>query len=435
MTDVACDVAVIGAGPAGLAAATELRRRGIEKVLVLERDTAAGGRPRLCGHPPFGLREYGRVLSGPAYARRLTADALAAGVEIRLGHSVAALRPGGRIDLMTPAGPAILSARRVIVATGARETPRSALMVSGDRPAGIMTTGSFQAFVYGKGIVPFRRPLIVGSELVTLSALMSCRTAGIEPVAMIEQRARPLARWPLTLFPHLLRIPVHYGARIVDIEGRAQVESVTIATADGTMKKLACDGVLFTGRFVPEASLVAESHLVFDRGSAGPSLDQFGRCSDPVYFAAGNVTRAVETAGRCFREGRQLARVIVEDLAARAPVTIVTVDLTTSGIVKYVVPQRLTIGAGRPARINLQLRVDEPATGTIEIASGERVVVRRRLAAKPERRISLRLDLAALPPDASALTVGMGGGPACTSGCGKAAKPGASKGNEPGISQ
>ena len=90
------DVVIVGAGPAGLAAAAELRRLGVPRVVVLEREAAAGGIPRHCGHYPFGMREFHRVLRGPDYAARLVALATAAGVEIRTRTSVTALHPGGQ---------------------------------------------------------------------------------------------------------------------------------------------------------------------------------------------------------------------------------------------------------------------------------------------------------------------------------------------------
>ena len=99
-----CDVAIVGGGPAGLSAAVELRRQGVARVVVLERFGRAGGIPRHCGHPPFGMREFRRVLSGPAYARRLVATAEDAGVEIRTDHTVTAGRPGGGLGTALPSG-------------------------------------------------------------------------------------------------------------------------------------------------------------------------------------------------------------------------------------------------------------------------------------------------------------------------------------------
>ena len=137
-----CDVAVVGAGPTGLAAATYLKNKGVQNVLVLDREAEAGGIPRHCGHPPFGLLEYKRIMSGPAYARALTRTALDAGVDIALKTSVTGLEPDGRLTLATPDGSGTLTARRVLLATGARETPRAARFVPGQRKLGITTTGA-----------------------------------------------------------------------------------------------------------------------------------------------------------------------------------------------------------------------------------------------------------------------------------------------------
>src|SRR5689334_8031344 len=142
MAETAIDVAIVGAGPAGLGAALALKRHGVRRVVVVEREAEAGGVPRHCAHSPFGLREFGRVLLGPAYARRLAAEAEAAGVEIRLRTSVVAVEPGCRLQLTTPEGLNALTARRILLATGARETPRSARLVGGDRPVGVVTTGA-----------------------------------------------------------------------------------------------------------------------------------------------------------------------------------------------------------------------------------------------------------------------------------------------------
>src|SRR5499425_1876891 len=107
------DVAIVGAGPAGLAAAVELRRNGVARVVVLEREDEGGGIPRHCGHSPFGFREFGRIMTGPAYARRLVEAALGAGAELRTRTTVVALGTDGQLELATEAGTSRLSARRI----------------------------------------------------------------------------------------------------------------------------------------------------------------------------------------------------------------------------------------------------------------------------------------------------------------------------------
>jgi len=74
-----------------VAAALEMRRRGVEKVVILDRDPHLGGATRHCSHSPFGMFEFGRVYFGAAYGLRLEQEAAKAGVDVRTGHSVVKL--------------------------------------------------------------------------------------------------------------------------------------------------------------------------------------------------------------------------------------------------------------------------------------------------------------------------------------------------------
>lgn len=390
-----CDVAIIGSGPAGLAAAVELRRRGVPRVSVFEREVEPGGIPRHCAHPPYGVREYGRLLTGPGYARRNVKAALAAGVEIHTRHTVVALKAGGELELTTPDGLLTAHARRVLIAVGARETPRSARLIGGERPAGVINTGTLQSCLYLEHRKPFARPLIVGSELVSLSAVMSCRRAGIRPVAMIEAAERPTARWPLTLFPRLCGVPLHLGTRLERIEGTSRVEAAHIRFEDGRLERLACDGIVLTGQFTPEASLLRLSHLAVDFRSGGPQVDQFARCSDPAYFAAGNLLRPIETAGWSYREGVRIAGYLADDLVGELNAESDAIPVQCSDPVRYCLPQRL-IPNDQRGLDHLQLRMSRPVHGALHVHAGERTLWRRSGTFLPERRILIpraELDL------------------------------------------
>lgn len=382
-----CDVAIIGAGPAGLAAATVLKKAGIERVVILERESEAGGIPRHCGHPPFGMREFGRVMAGPPYARRLVETARNAGVDIALKTTVTTLGPDGALTIVSPEGPTELTAKRVLLATGIREMPRSARLVSGDRTLGVCNTGALQSMVYLKNRVPFRSPVVVGTELVSFSALLTCRRAGIRPVAMLEEEPRATVRWPLHYSARLLGVPLLLRTRIIGIIGRSRVEAVRIADEGGSESEIACDGVLFTGRFTPESSLARLSHLALDQGTGGPVIDQFGRCSDPAYYAAGNVLRPVETAGWSWREGRATAQWIARDLAGDFPAPETAIRVETHSPVKFAIPQRIAPPIQGAGMSHLQIRVDRPARGRLTVANGAGPIWSRTMSALPERRI------------------------------------------------
>ncbi|WAC26533.1 NAD(P)/FAD-dependent oxidoreductase [Ancylobacter sp. SL191] len=388
------DVIIVGGGPAGVAAAVELRRAGIPRVMLLDREPELGGATRHCSHSPFGMREFGRVYLGAAYGRRLTAEAARAGVEVRTGHSVVRLQPGGRLDIATPDGIGTLDASRILIATGARERPRSSRLISGDRPVGVVTTGTLQAYVAFHGLMPFTRPLIIGSELVSLSAVLTCIGHGARPVALAESCPQPLARAPFAWFPRLAGVPFRLGTDLVDIRGAGRVEAATLRHADGRREEVACDGVLLTGRFTPESALFLQSPLGVDRGSAGPAVDQEGRTRDPFCFAAGNLLRAVETGGWSFREGRAIGRALVRDLLG-APCAEAPVAVSFDEPIKLVVPSLIRPGVREPALADFQLRVTRAVRGrlVLEIDGGEVWWARKLFL--PERRILVPIPTSA----------------------------------------
>lgn len=394
-----CDVAIVGGGPAGLAAATELRALGVASVVVLEREEAAGGIPRHCGHYPFGMREFHRLLRGPDYAARLAARAREAGVAVHTGVTVTALHPGPRLGLSTPEGVREIAARRVLLCTGVREKSRAARLIGGSKPGGVLSTGALQGLVYLNGRRPFARPVVLGSELISFSALLTCRHMGIRPAAMVEPGPRATARWPSALLPRLLGVPLLLETEIEAIHGAERVSEVVLRGRDGATRTLAADGVVVSGQFLPEATLARASHLSVDPASGGPVIDQFGRCSDPAYFAAGNLLRPVETAGWSWAEGRAAGRAIAQSLAGDLPDPAAGIDLAVAGeALKYVVPQRIVPpGAGGLAGERLQLRVTRPVRGRLTMSMDGAEVWSKPIRALPERRVLV--PVSALPQE------------------------------------
>lgn len=382
------DVVIIGGGPAGLAAATQLRRMGVGSVVVLEREPAAGGIPRHCGHYPFGLREFRRLMKGPDYARRLVSEAVAAGVTICTGVTVTALLRGPRLQLATSRGQSGITASLVLLAIGARETSRTERLLGGTKPAGVMTTGTLQSMVYLEHLRPFKRPVILGTELVSFSAIMTCRHLGIKPVAMIEPKGRTTARWPTGVFPKLVGVPLHLNTECVSIHGRDVVTGVTIKDNNNT-RNIGCDGVIVSGQFRPDAPLLHDSHLKCDPASGGPDVDQYGRCSDPHYFAAGNLLRAVGTAGWSWKEGHHMAQIMSAALNGALPDAAPIRLKTTGDALAYCVPQKLSPTCDIKPMPGLQLRVTRAVKGRLVLFIDGRQVATKTINALPERRIIL----------------------------------------------
>jgi thioredoxin reductase len=382
---IARDVIILGAGPAGLSAAAELARLKVGKVTVLDREPVAGGIPRHCGHLGFGWNEFRKVMSGPGYARHLTETAR--GAELKLGITALRLEPGGVIQTTSAEGPQTWKGRAVLLAMGARETPRSARLVSGARPWGVMNTGALQQFVYLHGQRPFERPVIIGSELVAFSTLMTLRHVKVRPTAMIEAGPRITARRPGDWIARLaFGVPVLLNTKLVRILGNERVEGVEIDRGNGP-ERLDCDGVVFTGKFRPENALLTGSHLALDPGCQGPAIDQFWRCSDPTFFAAGNLLRGIETAGQCWREGSAAGRIIAATLLGKIIPAANSIPVQAAGGLSYVYPQRLVAADPIDPELLFFGRAREAMQGDLVVRGDDKVLSLRKIDALPERRI------------------------------------------------
>lgn len=372
------DVVVVGAGPAGLAAATRIART--HRVVVLDREVQPGGIPRHSDHIGYGIRDLRRVTTGPRYAAHLVAAAEQAGVEIRTCSTVTGWADGERrLEVTSPSGRYALCGAAIVLATGARERPRSARLVAGDRPRGVHTTGSLQQLVHLQHRSPGRTAVVVGSELVSWSAVLTLREAGCATVLMTTEHEHGESylafRGPARV---ALRTPVAIRTRVVRVVGREVVEGVEVEDlTSGARHVVACDTVVFTGDWVPDHELVRLGGLDLDRATLGPRVDAALRTSAAGVFAAGNLVHPVDTADVAALDGRHVAGSVrrwLDDPVEPAP----GVRVVAEAPFRWVAPSVLRPGEPAPARRRLLLWAEEfrPAPRVVA-RQGGRVIGRR----------------------------------------------------------
>ncbi|HVF24588.1 MAG TPA: FAD-dependent oxidoreductase, partial [Anaerolineales bacterium] len=322
------DVLIIGAGPAGIAAALELKKLGVRDVVIAEREPEAGGIPRLCGHTGFGLRDFHWVMSGPAYARKYRTMADRAGIKISTSTTITGWEenPGNNSNLSTlaftsPNGIGSIEAKSVLLATGVRERPRAARLVPGTRPQGVFTTGSLQRYVYEHHLPVGKRAVIVGAEIVSLSVVLTLMHARVRVVNMITELPRHQLYLPIFLPAKILyadllaRAPILANKRVTNIFGRQRVEGIEITdSVSGKIEAIECDAVVFTGNWIPENELARRGAVETMRPWLGPQVDSQFHTSQYGVFAAGNLLRGVERADWAALEGRGAARSITQFL-------------------------------------------------------------------------------------------------------------------------
>jgi thioredoxin reductase len=377
-------VAVVGGGPAGLAAAIELRRRGVGQVVVIERESQPGGIPRHACHQGFGLRDLRRPLSGPAYARRYVELARAAGVDVLAQTMATGWANGARgaLALTSPRGRSTLEPAAVVLATGCRERPRSARLVPGSRPAGVMTTGMLQQLVYLHGRPVGRDAVIVGAEHVSFSAVLTLAHAGARARALTTELPRHQTLGAFRLGARArYGVPVWTCTRLSDIRGRERVEEVEVTDLrSGRARSVACDTVVFSADWVPDHELAVVSDIELDELTRGPAVDPALRTSRPGVFAAGNLLHGAEQADVAALSGRHVAASVAAFLSdghwpsRRLPVI-------CERPLGWIAPNVLTGPSGpSPARGHLALRASAYLRAPrVEVVQGERVLWSGRL--------------------------------------------------------
>lgn len=228
---IAIDLLIIGAGPAGLAAAAAAKKAGVMSLAVLEREDEQGGILNQCIHNGFGLHRFKEELTGPEYAQRDIKEARDLNIPVYCGTMVLSVTRNKRVTAVSrERGLEVFQARAVILAMGCRERPRGALAIPGTRPSGIFSAGTAQKLVNMAGFMPGKRVVILGSGDIGLIMARRMTLQGAQVLACVE-----LMPYSSGLNRNIVQclqdydIPLMLSHTVIDIRGRQRLEGVTVA--------------------------------------------------------------------------------------------------------------------------------------------------------------------------------------------------------------
>lgn len=297
------DVAVIGTGPAGLAAALKAHERA--HVMVLERGKELGGILNQCIHNGFGNFIFKKMLTGPEYAQHFVDEVKKLDIDVRTETTVLEIHKNKKIVATNPSdGILEIEAKAIVLAMGCRERTRNQILVPGTRPAGIYTAGTAQRLINIEGVMPGKKVVILGSGDVGLIMARRFTLEGAEVEGVYEIMPKPggLMRNVVQCL-HDYDIPLYLSHTVVDVKGRRRVEGVTIAKVDISMRKIKeterfipCDCLILAVGLIPENELSRMIGLEMDDVTAGPTVDERMETSIPGIFACGNVVHVYDLA-------------------------------------------------------------------------------------------------------------------------------------------
>lgn len=298
------DIAVIGAGPAGLSAAIAAAEAGARVAVYDENDTA-GGQLFKQIHKFFGSKEHHAGVRGFQIGRRLVDRAMRAGVDLLLSTVVFGIYPGPKLGIYTLGTPArYVKPRGIILAVGATER---SLPFPGWTLPGVMGAGAAQTLMNIHRVLPGKRVLMVGSGNVGLIVSHQLLQAGAEVAAIIE--AAPNVGGYEVHAAKLRRrgVPIHVAHSVARAEGDQAVEAAIIARMapgggfePGSEKRFAVDLILLAVGLTPQIELAQMAGCELDWqpawGGHVVTCDDNMRTSVPGVYCAGDIARTEEAA-------------------------------------------------------------------------------------------------------------------------------------------
>jgi NADPH-dependent 2,4-dienoyl-CoA reductase/sulfur reductase-like enzyme len=393
------DLAVIGGGPAGMAAALAASKH-TSSICIIERDGSLGGVLNQCIHSGFGLHIFGQDFTGPEYAEHFIDKINESGIQVKLDTMVLEITPQKEVYTINGVeGIVKIRAKVVVLSMGCRERPRGAINIPGFRPAGIYTAGTAQRLINIEGIMPGKEVVILGSGDIGLIMARRLTLEGARVKAVIEILPYPggLARNVVQCLEDF-DIPLYLEHTITKIHGKHRVTGVTVSPVSEGKPDLSkswdisCDTLLFSVGLIPENELSRGLQVDMDSRTGGPKVTQNRETSVSGVFACGNVLHVHDLVDNVTQES-QIAGEASALYALGQQKSGARVEIKNGRNIRYTVPQYLDIYP-EPDDVIVYARVQFPEDGvSIRIKQNGQVIYgKRERRVKPGESLAIKLS-------------------------------------------
>jgi NADPH-dependent 2,4-dienoyl-CoA reductase/sulfur reductase-like enzyme len=346
------DIVVIGGGPAGLAAAIEAKKNGVNSILVIERDRELGGILQQCIHNGFGLHVFKEELTGPEYAERFIDELKLLGIEYKIDTMVLEISEDKSIKAMNSKdGFMSIEAKAIILAMGCRERTRGAINIPGTRPVGVFTAGTAQRYINMEGYMVGKKVVILGSGDIGLimARRLTLEGAQVQAVAELMPYSGGLTRNIVQCLEDY-NIPLLLSHTVVEIKGKDRVEGIIIGKVDesrrvipGTEKYYECDTLLLSVGLIPENELSKSAGIELNSVTGGPIVNESMESSVKGIFACGNVVHVHDLVDYVTEESKRAGKNAAKFVQGKIKEDEEIINMTPGEGVAYIVPQNVRV--------------------------------------------------------------------------------------------
>ncbi len=378
MNSIKKEAVIIGGGPAGLAAAVELYKKGVQDIIIVEREKTLGGILRQCIHDGFGLTRFKEVLSGPEYAQRFINEVERLNIPYVTDTTVLSVTPDRKVTAVSRGGMVTWEAKAVVLAMGCRERTRGALGIPGERPAGVFTAGVAQAYINLYNTMVGKEVVILGSGDIGMIMARRLTLEGANVKGVFEILPYP-SGLPRNIEQCLndYNIPLYLSHTITGIHGRSRLTGVTVSKVDeclkpipGTEREYSCDTLILSVGLIPENELSLGAGVELDSRTKGAVVDEHYQAGVPGVFAAGNVLHVHDLVDFVSLEAENLAAAVA-GYVRDGSLPPCGIKVNTGPEMGYTVPQYIS----GTKDVQLSMRVKRPLRDcSIEVVQENEVV-------------------------------------------------------------
>ena len=374
------ELVIIGAGPAGLAAALSAYEEGLRDILIIERESKPGGILKQCIHDGFGLHKFREVLTGPEYAFRYIEIVREKNIEILTDTIVTMLTNDKYIKAINQEqGIMEIKAQAVILAMGSRERTSGGISLPGDRPAGIYTAGLAQNLMNLHNIKVGEKIVILGSGDIGLimARRLTLEGASVKAVLEIMPYSNGLKR---NINQCLVDydIPLKLQHTVIDVKGDSRLESVTVAEVDnqlqpipGTEYDIDCDTLILSVGLIPENELSKQANVQLDDITGGALVKDNLETNVEGIFSCGNVLHIHDLVDYVSDEAEKAGKSAVEYINQGKKWEKENIFVEPGQGINYVIPQVIS----KEKDQIFSMRVKQPDTDkTIKLFCEEEVI-------------------------------------------------------------